>query len=204
MKIKAILSISATVLSVALIAGTVQARAAQAGSNTSADQALAMRMVSAQTVVNKTIDAKKTQAGQQFEVVLDSKVKMLGGQELPKGTVLVGTIVTSELNAKGTSKLVLHFTQARLKDGKTVPVQAVITGAYAQDSLNARYGNSGWNPGQVNVQQTGTLGSLTLTSRVGGADSGSFETKKDNVKLDRGSMLTLAIAPGDGSTATGN
>ena len=200
MKIQAIISVSAAALSFALIAGTVQAQS----SNTTADQALAMRMVSAQTVVTKTIDAKKAQAGQQFEVVLDSKVKMQGGQELPKGTVLVGTIVTDELNSKGTSKLVLRFTQARLKDGKTVPVQAVITGAYSQDSLNARYGNSGWAPGQINVQQNGTLGSLNLISRVGSADSGSFETKKDNVKLVRGSTLTLAIAPGEGSTATGN
>jgi hypothetical protein len=108
------------------------------------------------------------------------------------------------MNAKGSSELTLRFTQARLKDGKTVPVQAVITGAYSQDSLNARYGNSGWAPGQVSVEQNGTLGNLKLVSRVGAGDSGTFETKKDNVKLDRGSALSLAIAPGEGTTSTGN
>jgi hypothetical protein len=195
--------ISAAVLSFAFFSGTVQARAAQADTN-SADHALAMRMVPAQVVVTKTIDAKKSQAGQQFELELSSKVKLQSGQELPKGSVLVGTIVTNEMNSNSTSKLVLRITQARLKDGKTVPVQAVITGAYSQDSLNARYGNSGWAPGQINTQQNGTLGSLNLTSRVGGTDSGTFETKKDNVRLDRGSAFSLAIAPGEGTTSTGN
>ena len=195
--------ISAAILSFAFFSGAVRVSAAQADTN-STDHALAMRMVPAQVVVTKTIDGKKSQAGQQFELELTSKAKLQSGQELPKGSVLMGTIVTNEMNSKGTSKLVLRITQARLKDGKTIPVQAVITGAYSQDSLNAQYGNSGWAPGQINVQQNGTLGSLNLISRVGGTDSGTFETKKDNVKLDRGSALSLAIAPGEGTTSTGN
>lgn len=204
MKSQAMITMSAAVLSFALFSGTVQTRAAQTDSNSSPDHALAMRMVPAQVEVIKTIDAKKAQAGQEFELQLTSKVKLQSGQELPKGSVLVGTIITSELNSNGNSKLVLRIKQARLKDGKTIPVQAVITGAYSQDSLNARYGNSGWAPGQVNVQQNGTLGSLNLSSQVGSGDSGTFQTKKDNVKLDRGSALSLAIAPGEGSTSTGN
>jgi hypothetical protein len=204
MKTQAIISMSAAVLSFAFFSTAVQARAAQADSSSSPDRALAMRMVPAQVVVTKTLDGKKAQAGQQFEVQLSSKVKLQSGQELPKGSVLLGTIVTDDMNSKGTSKLSLRFMQARLKDGTTVPVQAVITGAYSQDSLNARYGNSSWTPGQINVEQNGSLGSITLTSRVGGNESGTFETKKDNVKLDRGSTLSLAIAPSEGTTSTGN
>jgi hypothetical protein len=204
MKSQAMISMSAAVLSFAFFSVAAQARAAQADSNSSPDRALAMRMVPAQVVVTKTLDAKKAQAGQQFEVELSSKVKLQSGQELPKGSVLMGTIVTNDMNSKGNSKLSLRFTQARLKDGKTVPVQAVITGAYSQDSLNARYGTSGWAPGQVNVEQNGTLGSLNLTSRVGDNESGTFETKKDNVKLDRGSVLSLGIAASEGSASTGN
>ena len=204
MKSQAMIAMSAAILSVAFLPGTVQLCAAQADSNSADTHALAMRMVPAQVEVTKTIDAKKAQAGQQFEVELTSKVKLQSGQELPKGAVLVGTIVSDQMNSNGTSKLTLRFTQARLKDGKTVPVQAVITGAYSQDSLNARYGNSGWVPGQINSQQNATLGSLKLSSRVGDSDSGTFETKKDNVKIDRGSALSLAIAQGESSTSTGN
>jgi len=204
MKSQVKVSMSAAVLCFAFFSGAVQARAAQTDSNSSPDRALAMRMVPAQVVVTKTIDAKKSQAGQPFEVVLTAKVKLQSGDELPKGSVLLGTIVSNEANSNGTSKLVLRITQARLKDGKTIPVQAVITGAYSQDSLNARYGNSGWAPGQVSVEQNGTLGSLNLSSHVGSGDSGTFQTKKDNVRLDRGSALSLAIAPGEGSTSTGN
>ena len=204
MKTQAMISMSAAVLSFAFFSVTAQAHATQADSNSSPDRALAMRMVPAQVVVTKTLDAKKAQAGQQFEVELSSKVKLQSGQELPKGSVLMGTIVTNDMNSKGNSKLSLRFTQARLKDGKTVPVQALITGAYSQDSLNARYGTSGWAPGQVNVEQNGTLGGLNLTSRVGDNESGTFETKKDNVKLDRGSVLSLGIAASEGSVSTGN
>ncbi len=203
MKSQAMISLSAAVLSFAFFSGTVQARAAQGeSSNSSADRALAMRMVPAQVTMTKTLDAKKAQAGQQFEAELNSNVKLRGGQELPHGTVLVGTIVSDEMNSKGTSKLALRFTQARLKDGKTIPVQAVITGIYSEGSLNAQYGNNTWTPGQVDLQQNAAIGGLSLHSHIGAADSGTLETKKDNVKLNRGSALSLAITSDQGSGAS--
>src|SRR4051812_13303950 len=50
-KSQAILTVSVAALSFAFFSGTVQARAAQADSNSSPDHALAMRMVPAQVVL---------------------------------------------------------------------------------------------------------------------------------------------------------
>ena len=160
-------------------------------------------MVSAQTVFNKSLEGKNLKPGQEFEVSLVQKIKLNDGQELPKGTVLVGTIVTDDMQA-GNSKLTLRFVQARVKDGKTIPIQAVVTGLYDQGSLNAQYGNNGWAPGQVHVQQDKAAGGLALHSQVGSSESGTLESKKDNVKIDRGSSMFVAIALGDGSGAASN
>jgi hypothetical protein len=203
MKREGTISLCTAILSVAFLSGALQSNAqsgvAGAGKNDSAEHSASLRMVAAQTVFNKSLEGKNVKAGQEFEVSLVQKVKLNDGQELPKGTVLVGTIVTSNMQSSGNSKLAVRFTQARQKDGKTIPIQAVLIGLYDQGSLNAEYGSNGWDPGQVNVQQDKAAGGLILRSQVGAGDSGTLESKKDNVKVDRGSALFLAIAPGEGS-----
>lgn len=197
MKSNVMVSISAAIFSLTFFSGTFQVYAQNGTSgadNRSAERAISQRMVSAQTVVNKVLEGKKTKSGEGFEVELVQKVKLSDGQELPRGTTLAGTIVTDDMQA-GSSKLVVRFTEARVKGGKTIPVQAVVIGLYDQGSLNAQYGNTGWNPGQVDVEQNSAAGGLSLHSRAGSGDSGTFESKKDNVKLDRGSALFVAIAP---------
>jgi hypothetical protein len=205
MKYEGTLSLCTAILSVAFLSSTIQSNAqsgaAGAGSNTSVEHSASLRMVSAQTVLNKSLEGKNVKAGQEIEVSLVQKVRLNDGQELPKGTVLVGTIVASDMQSKGNSKLGFRFAQARTKEGKTIPIQAVIIGLYDQGSLNAQYGNNGWEPGQVNIQQEKAAGGLTLRSQVGAADSGTLESKKDDVKIDRGSALFLAIAPAEGSGA---
>jgi hypothetical protein len=204
MKCEGTISLCTVILSAAFLSNAIQSNAqsgtAIAEANVSVEHSTSMRMVSAPTVFSKTLDAKDAKPGQEFEVSLTQKVKLNDGQELPKGTVLVGTIVTNETQS-GKSKLTFRFVQARAKDGKTIPIQAVATGLYDQGSLNAQYGNNGWTPGQVNVQQDKAAGGLTLHSQVGSSESATLESKKDNVKIDRGSALFLALAPGEASSA---
>ncbi len=207
MKREAMISLSAAVLSLAFFPGAAQARSnssvSDANSVSPAAKAVAQRMVPAQAVFTKTLDAKKAQQGQQFEVTLNQKVKLKNGEELPRGTILNGTIVTDQMHSNGESKLVLRFIQAHLKDGKTIPIRVAITGAYSQGSLDAQYG-SDWTPAETNIEQEGAMGSLVLHSRIGATNSGTFESaKKSDVKLDRGSALSLAIAPAK-SASTAN
>ena len=199
MKNDVLLTFSSAIFSLALLPGALQAQTTAASANNSAEHAISLRMVAAQTVFDKAIEGKSIQPGQEFQVTLVQKIKLNDGQELPKGSTLAGTVVSNGKGTGGSTKLNVRFTEARVKGGKTIPIQAVVTGLYNSGSLNAQYGTNSWTPGQVNVEQSNAAGGLVLNSRVGTGDSGSFETKKDSVKIDRGNALFLAIAPSDGA-----
>ncbi len=202
MKSEAAIALSTAVLSLAFLSGSFQAQA-ESTQSTSQAKALAARMVPAQAQFSKTLEGSKVQAGQQFEVSLVQKVKLSDGQELPRGTVLEGKIVTDKMQASGNSKLVLRFTDAKLKDGKSIPIQAVATGLYSEGSMDAQYGNSDWNPSELAVEQLNATGGLSLHSSIGSSNSVTLESKKDDVKVDHGSALFLAIAPSKVSPLTG-
>ena len=207
MKREAMLSLSAAVLCLAFTPIAAQARPLDTSSSTmnnniSAQKAAAKRMVPAQAMLKNTIDAKNARDGQEFQATLDNKVKLKDGQELPRGTVLAGKVVADQAHPNGNSKLTLRFTQARLKDGKMIPIKAMITGAYSQGDPEAQYG-SGWTPSELQIEQLGAMhNGINLHSSVSAKNSGMFvAAKKDDVKLSRGSDLSLAIAPGRNSSA---
>ena len=200
MKREALFCLSSAILSLALLPGVIQAQSnASASADSSAEHAMSLRMVPAQTVFDKSLDGKGLQAGQEIQVTLVQKIKLNDGQELPKGTTLAGTVVSNGKASNGNTKLSVRFTEARMKGGNTLPILAVVTGLYSGGSLNAQYGSNSWTPGQVNVEQSTAVSGLVLSSRVGTGDSGSFETKKDTVKIERGNALFLAIAPAEGA-----
>lgn len=196
---EAVISLSAAVLSLAFLPAGSRAWGLNSmpdvsSASASAVQGDAQKMEPAQAVLNKTIDAKMVRPGQQFEAKLDGKVKLKDGQELPSGTVLVGAIATDNMQAGGSSRLALRFTEARLKDGKTVPIEAMILGVSPAGSPS--YGTAGlWSPQTLNIDQIGAIKGADLHSRVDGANSGVFVAKKkDDLKLSQGSELSLAIA----------
>jgi hypothetical protein len=204
-----ILSISIAAAFLALL-GPGYARAARPGASTSADnstsdtadtsaqQQEAAQMVSARAHLLKTLDARKMQSGGQFEAILDETVHLKDGTELPHGTVLVGKVATDQMNSSGTSRLALQFIEAKLKDGKSVPVRAMIAGVAgpagnSYDGINANTPPV-WNREILVTDETGVAGDVDFHSDISAPESGEFITKKDNVKLSAGSQLSLAIA----------
>jgi hypothetical protein len=159
----------------------------------------AAQMVSAQVHLVKTLDARKTQPGRHFEAVLDSTVRLKDGTELPHGTVLLGKVVTDQMHTSGISRLALRFTEAKLKDGKTIPVHAMIAGV-AGPAMYSGYMSSdtpppAWSHSTLQIDEIGALNHVDLHSRIAGMNSGVFvSTKKDDFKLDAGSQFSLAIA----------
>jgi hypothetical protein len=153
----------------------------------------AMQMVPAQADLAKQLDAKKVQSGHQFQAVLNGKVKLKNGPELERGTVLIGTVAADDMHAGGDSKLTLRFTEAKLKDGKVVPIKATIVGIYPPNSEYTDTSNV-WSPDTLRVDQIGAVSGVDLHSRIASSDSGVLEaTKKDDVKLAQRSSLDLAI-----------
>ena len=109
-------------------------------------KAEAGEMVPAQAALDGTLDAKDVRPGQPFQAKLADTVQLKDGQELPRGTMLVGKVGTDDMNEAGRSKLVLCIDEAKLKDGKTIPLKATIVGIYGPNS--GRRGHSGLQRGR--------------------------------------------------------
>ena len=97
----------------------------------------AAHMVPARAAIDRTLDAKDARPGQTFQAKLADKVELKDGQELPRGTMLVGKVGTDDMNVAGKSKLVLCIDEAKLKDGKTIPLKATIVGIYGPNADDA-------------------------------------------------------------------
>jgi hypothetical protein len=196
------LSLSIAAACLALL-GPGYARAASPGATanigTIAQQQEAAQMVSAQAHLLKTLDARKTRNGGQFEAVLDNSVHLKNGTELPHGTVLVGKVATDQMHPNGTSRLALRFTEAKLKDGKAVPIHVMIAGVGGpvEDGYYGNYTDAPptWSKSVLQMDENGAINDVDFHSNISSADSGVFvSTKKDDVKLSAGSQLSLAIA----------
>jgi hypothetical protein len=158
-------------------------------------------MVPAQAILENEIDARKMQPGQQFRATMSEAVRLKNGPELPRDTVLVGTIATDQMHAGGTSTLALRFSKAELRDGKVVPIEADIMGvAPPPDGGTWGYDEGAaslepWNGETLRIDERGTLSGIDFHGSIASTNSGVFvSTKKDNMKLQRGSQLSLAIA----------
>lgn len=157
----------------------------------------ATKMVRATVLLTRTLDADKDQPNSTFEAKLVRKVTLSDGTVLPEYTTLTGKVTTDDMNVKGTSKLALCFDQARLKDGKVVPIKATIVdittpGSVPEDD-NAP---NTWTNKTLVVDQISVMSDLDLHSNIASNNSGVFvSTKKHDVKLPSGSQLQLAIGP---------
>ncbi|MGA2909797.1 MAG: hypothetical protein ABSE36_19010 [Terracidiphilus sp.] len=204
MNCKSLFAVSITfAASVLAQSGSARAQtsfASDSNVSASASQSEASQMVPAQAVLDKGIDARKMQPGEQFRAKLSESVQLKNGMELPRDAVLVGTIATDQMQGGGTSTLALRFTQAQLKSGKVVPIQADIMGVAgsASDSPDPNYPNEAltpWDGKSTQVDETGAISGVELHSSIGSPNSGEFVSKKkDEMKLSAGSQISLAIA----------
>jgi hypothetical protein len=169
-----------------------------ANDSAAADSHAAAELVPAEVALTRTLDARKDQPGATFEARLKSTVHLKGGTELPIGTMLEGKVATPDAKDAKTSQLTLVFTDAKLKGGKDVPIQATIVGL-ADPELgtdpNATYdGPTPWNGVTMQIDLTGALNNVDLHSTIGGESSGTLVASgKGNVKLNSGVRISLAL-----------
>lgn len=195
-------SLFAAILSVVLFPGAAQVRASESlpaasSAEVAAMQSDAARMVPAEASLAQTLDANKIQAGQKFQATLKDKVKLKDGTELPRGTVLAGTVETAQANGKET--LALHFTEAQVKGGKTIPVAVTIVDIVPASNVGYTTAAT-WNPTMLQVLQQNVLKGVDLQSHLGDSTSGTFiAAKKDSLKLAKGCAFSIAIGTVQGS-----
>jgi hypothetical protein len=171
--------------------------------STMAPQERAQLMVPAQAALTRTLDARKMQPGQQIRITLSKTVQLKDGPELPRGTELVGTVVTEPASGNAASAMVLRFAQAELKSGKVVPIVATIVGFYKPETLDINghpvvagtQKPNTWNSAVMEVNQTDSDSGIELQSKIASENSGRLvSTKNSAIKLLAGSEFALAIA----------
>ena len=155
-------------------------------------------MVPASAVLVQQIDARKMHSGQQFRARLTQTVHLKSGAVLPKGTSLIGTIAKDAMHPDGTSRLILQFTQADMKNGKTIPVVAAIMGVSQPSGFEPgdnTVSPETWDGITLNIDEIHAVSDFDLHSMIAGPNSGVFVSKKkDEVKLANLTQLSLAIA----------
>jgi hypothetical protein len=209
MQIRAVSLISlAVACSPFLSPGKVPAQTASVDNNaiSAAAETMAAQMVPAQAVLDHDLDAKKAKAGQQFRATLTSTIQLKNGMEIPRGTALVGTIAADGMEDGGQLTLALRFTQAQLKDGKTIPIEAAIISIsppYESWDQSTAAPQDQWNRSELAIDQVGVLSGVDLHSRIGGENSGVFVSKRSDMKLAARSQMSLAISVHTGEAMAG-
>lgn len=192
-----------------VMAGSVWA---QSGNNSSQSGNSSMQLAGATARLDKALNTQNATQGEAVEAKLQGKVKTADGVELPGGTELSGTVSAVQASANGgPSRISVRFDEAKLKDGKTVPVKVIVTGAYpSSENQMATYGeeNMGsaprWVRGEKYDQEAGILSHIAMTSRVSGHNSATFSDSKGDVKLKAGTYLQVGISPrGNGGMSAG-
>src|SRR6185437_473179 len=196
------LGVSAMLVAACSYAGAQTApQTAEQGTPVSSQQEMStqnLKLVSANARLTHDLNAKDAAQGQTVTAKLTSDVKAADGMNLEKGTMLTGKVEQVRKSSdNGPSQISVVFNEARLKDGKTVPVKATLLGAYPPNS-GSYYADTGSNgtltagepqtipADQKIVQEAGTLSHVTMRSAVQSKASATFSSKDRDVNLKRG------------------
>ena len=152
------------------------------------------------------IDGKKLTSGATVQMRLTHTVHLSNGTSLPTGTWLNATIAEDDLQIEGKAKLALRFTEAKMKDGKTIPIKATILAVATEPQPVANDPDSVQTvlPVPANLQNqsdditaSGVASGVDLHSKASSQNSGVFVTKtKDDIKLPLGTKMELALTSG--------
>jgi hypothetical protein len=152
------------------------------------------------------IDGKKLTSGAIVQMRLTHTVHLSNGTSLPTGTWLNATIAEDDLQIEGKAKLALRFTEAKMKDGKTIPIKATILAVATEPQPVANDPDSVQTvllvPANLQNQSdditaSGVASGVDLHSKASSQNSGVFVTKtKDDIKLPLGTKMELALTSG--------
>jgi hypothetical protein len=180
-----------------------------AQSSQSAGLSEAQHMVAVRASLTSTLDAHRINTGDQFRATLTQNVHLDGGVELRRGDVLLGQVVTDDMNTPGNARLAIRFTEVDRKKGQNIPVKATIVALYTPDELSDSYGepeqyDNSWTDKILAVDDIGVVNGVDLHSRISSLNSGVFvTTTRKDVKIPAGTEIGLAIAAQPSATDSG-
>lgn len=163
-----------------------------------------IQLVGAQARLINNVDSKDATQGEVITAVLTDNVKAGDSTDLRKGTLLIGKVQdVQKSDNNGPAKLTVVFDQAKLKDGKTIPVKATLLGAFPAPEgydLDGDGSPAALLPQSIPAtrqvdQEPGTLSHVAMHSAVQSDASGVFTSDDRNINLKRGTQLQFALAP---------
>ncbi|GGH02780.1 hypothetical protein [Silvibacterium dinghuense] len=159
-------------------------------------------LMSSDATLIHALNTKSAAPGQIVTVQLTDSIRTPEGVELPHGTQLLGKIDTVEAaKDRGPAKLTLTFSQARLKDGKTLPVKATLVSfSSANDPAELPLPVSADG---VFDQVAGAIGDTALHSAVKDDTSGTLTSKRGDIKLPEGTQFLVALDQAPSQTVSG-
>jgi hypothetical protein len=174
-------------------------------------QQMASRMVLADADLSSYLDAGKLAPGDTIWATLDHKVRLQDGTVLPAGARFQGSIVTDPRQEDGAASLAVRFTQAVMKDGRTIPIKATIVGTH-QSAYGIPFDTDGnspetttynWTANLLGIEQVGVVPHVNLYSNIASPNSGVFvATGGHNLRITPDIEVELAIAPLNGAQAS--
>ena len=140
----------------------------------------------------QTLNVNSATQGQAVTLKLTSTIETPAGNKLPSGTELVGQIASVTPYAQNApATLAFTFDQARLKDGKTLPIHATLVGIAPAGADLAPI--DAIQPDSVFVQEPGAIGGIALRGSMQESISGTITDTRRNLKLNGGTEFLVAV-----------
>jgi hypothetical protein len=160
-------------------------------------------LVAANAELVTKLDAKTAKAGDIVTAKLTSSVRLPGGTELKRNTLLTGHIDQAEAAVNnGVSTIILTFDRAQPKGGQAIAIKSTIVGIYPNGTDLV---TPDLNPQMKIEEAPSSAHGYSLTSDAQGSTSGVLKADGKNVHVGDGTELQFAVAPiTTRSTATGN
>jgi hypothetical protein len=167
-----------------------------------------IQMVNYTASVEKTIDAKKTKAGDPITLKVVTGAKLNDGTDVIPGSIIEGHIdaITPSEN-KSDSTMTVTLDKIAVKGGKEVSVRALILAVGTTPSANGSNASSGSSAGPMSQGQQASapqntsglirIPGLTVASSAHDSNSGTITQEKKNIHLSGSAqvVVTAAVIP---------
>ena len=157
-------------------------------------------------LLTHSLDARKLFPGATFQTRLIDTIHLNNGTKLPSGTLIIGTVVQDDMQPEGRVTFALRFSQARLKNGKTIPIMATVldvsTGTEAVENEQSVFEPVLVVPRNLTSQSDhvdviDVNPGIDLHGRANSSNSGVFvATTKNDIRFPTYTQIALALAPG--------
>lgn len=175
-----------------LMTAGLAAAFALSGTAMAQDHAQGVDLIAGNTELVNALSTKSATMDQTVVVKLTDPVRTPAGVVLPRGTELLGRVdAVKASDKKGPSALTLTFTQARLKDGKTLAIKATLVRFAPAGDMDEP--PTSVAPDSSFAQEADGSSGIALHSAVDDKSSGTLTDNRRNISFVPGTHFRVAL-----------